>query len=138
MTAMEQFHSGDSYAYRFSKGAKSVVYSTDCEHEYNCLDESYPFVEFYRDADLLIFDAMYSLGDTVSVKEHWGHSSTVVAVELAQAVQVKRLALFHHDPVLDDRVLEVVLADTMRFEAISRIGEKVDVISAYDGLELTV
>jgi anti-anti-sigma factor len=138
VTAMEQFHSGDSYAYRFSKGAKSVVYSTDCEHEYNCLDESYPFVEFYRDADLLIFDAMYSLGDTVSVKEHWGHSSTVVAVELAQAVQVKRLALFHHDPVLDDRVLEVVLADTMRFEAISRIGEKVDVISAYDGLELTV
>ena len=64
VTAMEQFHSGDSYAYRFSKGAKSVVYSTDCEHKYDCLDESYPFVEFYRNADLLIFDAMYSLGDT--------------------------------------------------------------------------
>jgi len=74
----------------------------------------------------------------VSVKEHWGHSNNVVAVELAQAAQVKRLALFHHDPVLDDRMLEVVLADTMRFEAISRRGEKVDVISAYDGLELTV
>jgi phosphoribosyl 1,2-cyclic phosphodiesterase len=82
VTAMEQFHSGDSYAYRFSKGAKSVVYSTDCEHKYDCLDESYPFVEFYRNADLLIFDAMYSLGDTVSVKEHWGHSSNVIAVEL--------------------------------------------------------
>jgi len=81
---------------------------------------------------------MYSLGDTVSVKRHWGHSSNVVAVELAQAAQVKRLALFHHDPVLDDRMLEVVLDDTMRFEAISRRGEKVEVISAYDGLELTV
>jgi phosphoribosyl 1,2-cyclic phosphodiesterase len=86
VTAMEQFHSGDSYAYRFSKGAKSVVYSTDCEHKYDCLDESYPFVEFYRNADLLIFDAMYSLGDTVSVKEHWGHSNNVMAVELAQAI----------------------------------------------------
>jgi anti-anti-sigma factor len=138
VTAMEQFHSGDSYAYRFSKGAKSVVYSTDCEHKYDCLDESYPFVEFYRNTDLLIFDAMYSLGDTVSVKEHWGHSNNIVAVELAQAAQVKRLALFHHDPVLDDRMIDVVLADTVRFEVISRRSASVDVLAAYDGLELTI
>jgi ribonuclease BN (tRNA processing enzyme) len=81
---------------------------------------------------------MYSLGDSVSVKEDWGHSSNVVAVELAQAARVKRLALFHHEPVLDDRMIEVVLADTVRFEWISRRGDKVEVISAYDGLELTV
>ena len=66
------------------------------------LDETYPFVEFFRDADLLIFDAMYSLGDTVSVKEDWGHSSNVVAVELAQLAQVKQLVLFHHEPAYDD------------------------------------
>ena len=138
VNAIKQFHSGDSYGYRFSRGGKSIVYSTDCEHKYSRLDESYPFVEFYRNADLLIFDAMYSLGDTVSVKEDWGHSSNVVAVELAQAAQVKRLALFHHEPVLDDRMIEVVLADTVRFEWISRRGDKVEVISAYDGLELTV
>jgi len=138
VTPIKQSHSGDSYAYRFYKGGKSVVYATDGEHGYDCLDESYPFVEFCRSTELLIFDAMYSLGDTMSVKQHWGHSSNVVAVELAQAAQVKRLALFHHDPVLDDRMLEVVLADTKRFEAISRLGEKVEVMSAYDGLELTV
>lgn len=138
VTAIKQSHSGDSYAYRFYKGGKSVVYSTDGEHEYDCLDDSYPFVEFCRNTDLLIFDAMYSLGDAVSVKKHWGHSSNVVAVELAQAAQVKRLALFHHDPVLDDRMLEVVLADTVRFEAISRRGARAEVISAYDGLELTI
>ena len=34
-------------------------------------------------------------------------------------------------------MLELVLAETMRFEAISRLDEKVEVISAYDGLELT-
>ena len=138
VAAIEQFHSGDSYAYRFSKGGKSVVYSTDCEHKYDCLDDSYPFVEFCRSTDLLIFDAMYSLGDTLSVKEHWGHSSNVVAVELAQAAQVKGLALFHHDPILDDQMIDAVLADTMRFETISRHGTKVEVISAYDGLELTI
>ena len=115
-----------------------MIYSTDGEHKYDCLDESYPFIEFYRNTDLLIFDAMYSLGDAMSIKEHWGHSSNVVAVELAQAARVKRLALFHHDPVLDDPKIEAVLADTVRFEAISRRGAKLDVLAAYDGLELTI
>ena len=137
VTALKQFHGGDSYGYRFSRGGKSIVYSTDCEHKYSTLDESYPFVEFYRNADLLIFDAMYSLADTMSVKEDWGHSNNVVAVELAQAARVKRLVLFHHEPVFDDRMIERILADTIRFEEISRRGAKVEVISAYDGLELT-
>jgi anti-anti-sigma factor len=138
VTSIKQFHTGDSYGYRFFQGAKSVVYSTDCEHKYSGLDESYPFVGFYRNADLLIFDAMYSFGDMISVKEDWGHSSNVIGVELAQAAQVKRLVLFHHEPVLDDRMIEGALADTVRFEWISRRGGKVEVISAYDGLELTV
>src|SRR5438132_10650005 len=136
VTSIKQFHSGDSYGYRFSRGGKSIVYSTDCEHKYSRLDESYPFVGFYRNADLLIFDAMYSLGDTVSVKEDWGHSTNVVAVELAQAAGVRRLVLFHHEPAYDDRMLEEVFADTVRFAAISRRGHEVEVISAYDGLEL--
>ena len=136
--AIKQFHSGDSYGYRFRKGAKSVVYSTDCEHKYERLDETYPFVEFYRNADLLIFDAMYSFGDSVSVKEDWGHSSNVVAVELAKAARVKRLALFHHEPVMNDQMIEAVLADTAKLEGMSPQGDKVEVISAYDGLELTI
>ncbi len=141
VTSIKQFHTGDSYGYRFFQGGKSIVYSTDCEHKCAHIDETYPFVEFYKDADLLIFDAMYSLGDLVSVKEDWGHSSNVVAVELAQAARVRRLVLFHHEPAYDDRMLEEIFADTVRFEAISRPGHEapghgVEVISAYDGLEL--
>ena len=85
MTLLRQFHTGDSYGYRFSRGEKAVVYSTDCEHKFTVLDESYPFVHFYRDADVLVFDAMYSLADMVSIREDWGHSSNVIAVELAQS-----------------------------------------------------
>ena len=94
MRAILQNHGGDSYAYRFEKAGKSVVYSTDCEHKFEILDENYPFVEFYRNADLLIFDAMYSLADQISVKEDWGHSNNMVAVELAQLARVKHLVLY--------------------------------------------
>ncbi len=137
VTPIKQFHADDSYGYRFSGVGKTIVYSTDCEHK-GSLDEHYPFVEFFRDADLLIFDAMYSLADSISVKEDWGHSSNMVAVELAQLARVKRLALFHHEPIFDDSMIEAVYRETKRFEEVSRNGHAVEVISAYDGLELTV
>lgn len=136
--AIRQFHEGESFGYRFSRGGKAIVYSTDCEHKASVLDESYPFVQFFRGADLLIFDAMYSLAEAVSVKEDWGHSSNIIAVELAQLARVKRLALFHHEPAYDDVRIERVLQETIRYEEISREDHKVEVISAYDGLELAV
>jgi anti-anti-sigma factor len=138
VSAIKQSHEGESYGYRFSRGGKSIVYSTDCEHKESVLDENYPFVKFFRDADLLIFDAMYSLAEAVSVKEDWGHSSNIVAVELAQLANVKQLVLYHHEPAYDDASIERVLRETMRYEEISRDGHRVEVTSAYDGLELTI
>jgi len=138
VTPIKQFHAGDSYGYRFATGGGTIVYSTDCEHKYQALDESYPFISFFRDADILIFDAMYSLSDAISVKEDWGHSSNIAAVELAQLAGVKRLVLFHHEPAYDDRMIETVLRETIRFEELNRGGHKVEVIAAYDGLELAL
>lgn len=138
VTAIKQFHSGDSYGYRFERDGKAIVYTTDCEHKAQMLDTSYPFVDFYRDADALIFDTMYSLADAISVKEDWGHSSNLVAVELAQLARAKRLVMFHHEPAYDDAKIEGVFGETVRFEEISREEHKVEVIAAYDGLELSV
>ena len=133
-----QNHAGDSYGYRFSIDGKTVVYSTDCEHKFEVLDETYPFVEFFREADLLIFDAMYSLADSISVKEDWGHSSNMVAVELAQMAAVKHLVLYHHEPIFDDRTIETILGETRRYEEISRRDRALKVTSAYDGLEIVL
>ena len=132
-----QYHHGDSYGYRFTRDGRSLVYSTDCEHKFELLDADYPFVEFFRDADLLIFDSMYSFADAISVKADWGHSSNMVAVELAQLAHVKHLVLFHHEPVYDDRMLETILGETIRFEELSRDGgPALRISSAYDGLEI--
>jgi len=135
-----QRHGGDSYGYRFSKDGKTMVYSTDSEHKFETLDENYPFVEFFRNADLLVFDAQYSLADQISVKEDWGHSSNMIGVELAQLAGVKQLVMYHHEPVNDDRMLDKILAETRRYEEISRSEQarKLIVTSAYDGLEITL
>jgi anti-anti-sigma factor len=137
VTASLQRHGGDSYGYRFEHAGKSVVYATDSEHKLTSADDLAPYVTFFRDADVLIFDAMYSLGDAMSMKEDWGHSSNVVGVELAHHAGVKHLVLFHHEPMHDDAALEQLLHDTRRFEEITGTDE-LTISSAYDGLEIVV
>ncbi|MBM4443040.1 MAG: MBL fold metallo-hydrolase [Candidatus Rokubacteria bacterium] len=134
--AMRQHHGGDSYGYRFEHDGKVAVYSTDSEHKLEDQAQTDAFVEFFRDADLVIFDAMYSLADAVTVKEDWGHSSNVVGVELCQRAGARRLCMFHHEPVYDDEQLVAVLDETRRFEEITRGERRLEVSSAYDGMEI--
>jgi ribonuclease BN (tRNA processing enzyme) len=135
---MLQRHSGDSYAYRFERDGKAVVYSTDSEHELEDRTQTAAFVDFFRAADLVIFDAMYSLADAISVKEDWGHSSNVVAVELAQMAEAARLCLFHHEPAFTDENIDAILKDTVRLEQLTRQKRALEIFAAYDGLELEV
>jgi phosphoribosyl 1,2-cyclic phosphodiesterase len=134
---MLQRHGGDSYGYRFSSAGKTVIYSTDSEHALNDPGDTKSFVEFFRDADVVIFDAMYSLADAISVKADWGHSSNIVGVELCQMAGARHLCLFHHEPVHSDEAIERMLAETRRFEEITR-GENplLNVTAAYDGMEI--
>ncbi|MEN6620909.1 MAG: MBL fold metallo-hydrolase, partial [Smithella sp.] len=77
VTGMKQNHPGDSYGYCFRRDGKKIVYSTDSEHKENAANESYEFIEFFKNADLLIFDAQYSFLDAVGTKENWGHTSNI-------------------------------------------------------------
>jgi phosphoribosyl 1,2-cyclic phosphodiesterase len=133
---LAQRHGGGSYGYRFEANGRTVVYSTDSEHRLADAAETRTFVEFFRDADVVVFDAMYSLADAVSVKADWGHSSNVVGVELCQLAGVRHLCLFHHEPASDDAALEAVLAETRRLEEITRTGAPMQVSAAYDGMEI--
>jgi len=133
---LRQRHAGDSYGYRFSALGRSVVYTTDSEHKLVDATETDRFVNFFRDAELVIFDAMYSLADAVSVKEDWGHSSNIVGVELCHLANARQLCLFHHEPALDDEAIARVLAETRRLEEITRTGQPLAVSAAYDGMEI--
>jgi phosphoribosyl 1,2-cyclic phosphodiesterase len=132
-------HPGDAYAYRIERDGHAVVYASDGEVKPDSARPDSPYVAFVRDADVLIYDAQYSLADTVSVKEDWGHSSDVVGVELALLARVRNLVLFHHDPLSTDDQLDEALANARRYEQIIREGRPpVALWSAFDGMELTL
>ena len=135
---MLQQHAGDSYGYRFSSGGRAVVYTTDSEHKLANPAESRSYADFFRDADLVIFDAMYSLTDAISVKADWGHSSNIVGVELCQMAGVRQLCLFHHEPIHGDDAIARILAETQRYEEITRTGKPLLISAAYDGMEIAL
>jgi phosphoribosyl 1,2-cyclic phosphodiesterase len=138
VTGKAQRHGGESYGYRVERNGKSIVYTTDSEHKMEDVRAVEQFVAFLRGADLVIFDAMYSLADAMSLKEDWGHSSNVIGVELCQMAEAKRLCLFHHEPVFDDARIQRVFEETLRLEEITRAGPRLRISSAYDGLVIEV
>lgn len=94
--------------YRVYYRDKSLVYATDVEQRVGGYSE---IVDFARGADLLIHDAQYLHDEYFSTskpKKGWGHSTIEMAAEVAKKAKVKRLALFHHEPVHDDRAMRAI------------------------------
>ena len=135
---LKQNHPGDSYGYSFVQGDKKIVYSTDSEHKRDAESPFYPFLNFVQGADLLIFDAQYTLLDAIGIKENWGHSSNIVGVELAVDAQVKRFCMFHNEHTYDDAALDQFLIDTRDYKKIHDPSSPLEIYLAYDGLEIEV
>ena len=154
ITMYQQEHPGVSYGYRIDCQGKSMVYSTDAEHKNEAHCKNYPFIDFIKGADLLIFDAPYTHSQSIGIREDWGHSSNIMGVELAARGEVKTLAIFHHDPGANDLELEEFQAHTKKFLESSRTAIKEtqpgipgapsarkfpkEIIHSYDGLTLSL
>ena len=139
VSLIEQDHAHGSYGYRFEKAGKAVVYSTDAEHKVDDMELEALVSAFFADAALVICDTMYSLGESVSLKQDLGHSSNVVAVDLCHDAGASRLALFHHEPSYSDADIQRMFDETLRYEEMVRAGRaKLEVVCAYDGLEIEI
>ncbi|CAD7843460.1 MAG: Metal-dependent hydrolases of the beta-lactamase superfamily I [Olavius algarvensis Delta 4 endosymbiont] len=135
---MLQSHHGDSYSYRFEKDDKCLVYATDAEHKQARERETGAVIAFFEDADLVIFDAMYSLAEMVTVREDWGHSSNIVGVDLCLRANVKHYCMFHHDPSYNDETLYKILLETRRYGEIVSDGRNLKISAAYDDMVVDI
>ncbi len=141
-------HPGGCLAYRFSWQGTSVVYCTDNELDV-CLADPQgsirdpsrfrrapaDFVDFVAGADLLIADAQYT-DQEYPRRVGWGHSRANTIVDLAIQAEVRRVSLYHHDPLQDDaavdRKVEEGRARAVRFGA----GDALEVSGARERVEL--
>lgn len=119
---------GGVFVYRIEHNGKSVVFATDTE---GYVGGDQKLIEFAKEADLLIHDSQYMHAEYTKKAmpvQGYGHSSVDMAAEVAQKAEVGKLALFHYDPVYEDKMI----AD-MEKRAKGIFKESV---AAFEGLEI--
>ncbi|MBD1891126.1 MBL fold metallo-hydrolase [Coleofasciculus sp. FACHB-SPT9] len=102
-------HPNGAMGYRVTWQGHTVFYCTDTEHLPDRPDEN--VLHLAREADVLIYDAMYTdeeYNNPKSPKVGWGHSTWQEGVKVAQAAGVNRLAIFHHEPNHSDDFLDKI------------------------------
>ncbi|MBI4463943.1 MAG: response regulator, partial [Acidobacteria bacterium] len=105
-------HPGLAVGFRIHYGGRSLGYISDHE-TYARLNPGGPLpnpldldiAHFVEHVELLICEAQYT-EEEYAEKQGWGHSTFLDALERAAQAQVKRLAIFHHDPSHDDAFLD--------------------------------
>jgi ribonuclease BN (tRNA processing enzyme) len=103
-------HPNQGLGFRITENGRSFVFLTDNE-----LDETYEqgssytdFVDFCRDADLLVHDGEYTREEYLLTRT-WGHSRYEDALKLAEDAGVKRLGLFHHNQERTDAEIDRIV-----------------------------
>ncbi len=105
-------HPGGSMAFRIEYKGRSFVHASDHEHA----DAPHaPLVELARGASALSYDSTYTDAEYHGREggdghRGWGHSTWQEAVRVAEAADVERLLLFHHDPSHTDAMLDEIAA----------------------------
>lgn len=102
-------HPDGCLTFRVEYQDKVFVFATDTEH-YGCID---PILSrACRDADLCLYDATYIddeyCGRTTTGRTGWGHSTWTEAIKLADAANVTKIVLTHHDPSHDDDFISLI------------------------------
>jgi phosphoribosyl 1,2-cyclic phosphodiesterase/anti-anti-sigma regulatory factor len=133
---LQLYHPGISHAYRFDDGESVFVCATDAE--YKSLNESslQRYVDFFSNADVLVFDSQYSLRDVFLSRADWGHSSAIIGVDIAERAGVKRLVTFHHDPTHSDEQIYNIAASARDYALVNKMPSNLEVIVGHEGMEM--
>lgn len=129
-------HPGTAYAYRIEHQGKVVVMASDCE--YRDLTGPYwqRYVDFYRGADVFIFDAQYTLREALVERETYGHSSAMIGIDLAHDAGVRTIVMVHHDPSYNDDKIKGIFDGALRYLDRTPAETRPEVLVGYEGLTI--
>ncbi|MBW7857184.1 MAG: MBL fold metallo-hydrolase [Leptonema sp. (in: Bacteria)] len=132
-------HPGGSWSYRLEEDGKVLIFGSDAEFRAEEMENLDATLDYFRDADILIFDTQYTFEEQLQ-KIDWGHSSASIATDIAMKAGVKHLVLFHHDPSYSDEKLDEVYMRAIRYKEMMDVNDEsqLQIHIAYEGLEMVV
>ena len=106
-------HPGATVGYRCELDGSIISYIPDYEpalgsSEFPNSSEWCSGYNISKEADLMFHDSQYN-PDEYKRRIGWGHSSIDDAIDFATLSRVKKMVLFHHDPVNTDAQLETMV-----------------------------
>ena len=99
-------HPDGATGYRVEYKSKAFAYITDTEHVPGSPDKN--VLALMENADVVVYDSMYTDDEYSRLYVGWGHSTWQEAIRLAKMAKVKKLVIFHHDPEHDDAKLDEI------------------------------
>jgi phosphoribosyl 1,2-cyclic phosphodiesterase len=131
-------HRGPTVGFRISENGQTLSYIPDHEP---ALGVDLRSVEpewvsghaVAHDADVLLHDSQYT-EEEYHQRIGWGHSSVEHVVTFAQISDVRRLIMFHHDPLHTDADLDAILVRALELWP----GHMTEPVLAYEGMEVSL
>ncbi len=134
-------HPGGNYTFKFREKVdgkqKIFIFCSDAEFNLETLENIGDYIDFFSDADVLVFDTQYTFAESLK-KIDWGHSSASIAADIAIKSNVKKLILFHHDPTYTDEQMDGVTLQAIKYKNLLAPNKDLEIEAAYEGLELTI
>lgn len=99
-------HIGNTLGYRLEWRGRTIAYLSDHQQPaVSTFEAAAGALELCDGADLVIHDAQYTAAEFVK-KSSWGHCTVDYAIWIAAEAGAKAVALYHHDPLHDDDMLD--------------------------------
>ena len=132
----EMKHPGKCYSYKITENGRKFIFSTDTELTEEDFIRNEENRDFYEGADVLVIDSQYTLDEAIE-KYDWGHSSYSLTVDFAAEWGIKKLYLFHHEPLYDDKKIFSILKSARWY--LSHLEQKgVEIHLALEGDEFII
>lgn len=114
LTPYQLDHPDPCWGYRIECGGKSVSHCVDTECTRVSREQLGPDLPLYQDIDLMIFDAQYTLTETIE-KVNWGHATASLGIDIALREKVKQVVFIHHDPASSDAKIAAAEAQARKY-----------------------
>lgn len=137
ITAKPMRHPGGSFSYKLEEDGKTFIFASDAEFNIDEMENIESYINYFKGADVLVFDTQYTFEESLN-KIDWGHSSASMATDISIKAGVKKLVMFHHDPSYSDEKLDAVYLRALNYKNMTTERNDLEIIMAYEGLELEI
>lgn len=114
ITPYQLDHPDPCWGYRIESGGRVYAHCVDTEGVRVSRADLGPDLPLYQGVNLMIFDAQYTLAESME-RVDWGHSSALVGLDLAIQEQVEKVVFMHFDPAATDAKIALARTDAERY-----------------------